>query len=137
MSDQPTETQGIFTLDTTSATTTFTISNKIPKQTIYLIGYRIEVTDATAALASPVVYIDLPFLSGNQLIDAIPSRVYLPLMLDNAKVTNWQGLNKGLYLNSDVPNTFDMVVRNGTTFAPLTSLVHICLQWRTTHGALG
>ena len=137
MSDPSSETPGIFTLETTTETTTFTISNKIPKQVMYLIGYRIELDDATAALASPVVYIDLPFLSGNQLIDGIPSRTYLPLMLDNAKVTNWQGLNKPILLSDNVPNTFDMVVRNNSTYAALSTLVHISLQFRLTHGSLG
>lgn len=137
MSDPITNVDGLFTLVTTTASTSFTLSAPIVQQTIYLIGYRVEVTDATAALACPIVYLDMPFLSPHQLIDGIPNRTYLPLALDNSKVTIFNGMNKPLYLNGNIPKTFDLVVRDGTNFLPLTSLVHIFLQWRTVKNNLG
>lgn len=132
MSDPASETPGLLTLFGTSSTTTINLSNKVPQQIIYLVGYRVEMTDATAALANPILYIDLPWLSGgSQMIDQISGRSLLPIMLDNAKVTNWQGLNKPVYIKEDIQNNFDMNVRDSN--GALVSIVHICLQFRLTH----
>lgn len=137
MSDVPSATPAILTIFSSSSTKQVVLSNFVPAQIIYLIGYRVEFTDSTVALANPVLYIDAPFLSPNQLIDAIPGRTYFPIMMDNSKVTNYQGLNKAVYLSEDIPRHFEMVFRNGTDFEPVSGLVNICLQFRTSHSSFG
>ena len=131
--DRPKQISGVLTLDTLTNTKLCNIALSIPQQSIYLTGYRIEMSSAANALAARLVYIDLPILSGNQLLDANVGQVYIPIMLDNAIVTLQTGMSIPIYMSGVLPEKFDMRVLN-TSFAPIANLVSCTLQFELTAG---
>ena len=137
MSDKPSETPGILTLDMVGVSTkTFNIALSIPPQTITLTGYRIEYLSPVAALAKAVALIDLPFLSGNQVLDGNVGHVFLPLLLDNSMVTIRDGLNIPIYVNQTIPQVFDMAIRNSSNFVLDGDALRVTLTFSLTHGHL-
>ncbi len=121
-------TPGILTLNSTSASPTFTLHNQIPPQTMYLKRVRVEFTSAAAALAARVIYIDLPFTSSQHLIDNIVGRFMIPIVLDNAVVTSYT-CELPIYMTRSVPDNFQMFVRDQDG-AVLTNLAAITLQFQ-------
>ena len=83
-----------------------TLSYPVQQQVLVLRAYRIQMKDADEALRARVLYIDLPFISSAQLIDTNPSVDYLPIELDDARVTLRDGLTRPLYLSKHIPQTF-------------------------------
>ena len=127
---------GTFTIDTTTNTKTCNISFKIPQQTIYLRGVRVEFDTAAHALATRIVYIDLPFFSQRFMIDTNPSYTYLPVLLDNAVVTVHWGQDVPITLNDTINERFEMRVL-GTDFLPVANLVSCSLQFSLSTGSDG
>lgn len=138
MADKPTPTPGILTLSTTALSTTFNIALSIPPQTLRLVGYRVEYGLAAEAVTAQVLYIELPFLSSNQVLDGNLGHVYLPLPLSNSSVTNITGLNIPIYINQAVPQKFDMYVRDGAalSFALAANDPAVTLQFALESGHL-
>jgi hypothetical protein len=128
--------QGTFTIDSTTNTKTCNISLRIPQQVIYLRSYRVEFDTQAHALATQIVYVDVPWLSGNQLLDTNPGYVYLPVLLDNAVVSYTFGKSIPVYLSADIPETFPIRFLD-TNFQPVANLVRITLQFSITKGSLG
>ncbi len=124
---------GILTLDTANATTTFNLHNQIPRQVMRLKNVRVEMTGtdaaagAAAALSQRIIYMDVSWSSTNQLVDNIPTRFYLPILLQEARVTQYV-CDLPLYMSHHVPDKFLMVMRNsdGTVNA---TMAHIALQF--------
>lgn len=135
MSDRPSSTPGILTLDTTTNVKDFNIALSIPQQTIVLKGYRVQMSSAATALSTRLLYIDLPFFSGNQMLDANLSRVYLPIALDNAIVTNQYGIDLPVYLDGFIPEKFQMRVLD-SSFAVSADMVSVTLQFALSYGHL-
>ena len=110
--------EGTFCIDSTTATKTCTIRFKIPKQVIYLRSYRIQFDTAANALSAAILYMDAPFFSSNQMLDTNLNRTLLPLLLDNAAVTHTFGKSIPIYLNGDIPQTFDISFLNAALGTP-------------------
>jgi hypothetical protein len=133
MVDAPSFTPGLLTLDTTSNDTLFDIALDIPKQTLILQSIRVEMASQEISRTTRILYIDLPVLSGNQLLDGNSGQVKIPIMLDNAKVTYQTGLQMPIYMSRHLPSTFRMQVYN-TNFALVSDLLSITLQFELAQG---
>jgi len=131
--DRPKSIPGILTLDTTTNTKLCNISLSIPQQTIYLTAYRVQMDSAINSLGARLLYIDLPILGGNQTLDLNVGRIYLPIMLDETRVTVQTGLNIPIYMSGVLPETFNMRVLN-TSFAPTANLDSCTLQFSLSAG---
>ena len=86
------------------------ISNTIPAQTLTLRAYRAEFADAATAQAIGTLYVDLPFLSNNQLMDNNVGHVLLPLYLENLATTVQTSLTLPIYSPQQIPERFEMRV---------------------------
>lgn len=119
-------TPGILTLDMTSTTgrLSFALHNQIPQQIMTLKRVRVQCTDAAQALATRIIYVDLPFTSSQHLIDNINARFYLPILLDNAIVTSYT-CELPVYLSREVPDNFEMRVvdSNGALITGVTCIL--------------
>lgn len=118
---------GLLTIHATSNNANINLHTVVPKQTIHLKNVRIEMTSASVALSEKMVYVDLPFLSGDQLIDHRDNLFNLPLPLDNAIVTHFQ-TDIPLHLMKEIPERFQMIVRNEAGNL-ISNLVSITLQF--------
>lgn len=128
--------EGTLLIDSTTSTKICNISLKIPQQVIYLRSYRVEFSSSANALSTQIVYVDLPWLSGNQMIDTNPNYTYLPILLDNAQVSFAFGKSIPIYLSSDIPQTFPVRFLD-TNFQPVTNLVRVSLQFSIQKGSIG
>jgi hypothetical protein len=135
MVDTPSSTRGLLTLDTTTNVTDFNISLEVPLQTIILRSYRVQFNTAGIALGKRIIYVSMPFLSGNQLIDGNPGFVMIPLPLENTAVTLESSLELPIYLSSSIPRNFTMSVYN-SDYTPCTDLESISLQFELSRGHL-
>lgn len=133
---------GILTLTATSNSTNLSINNRIPIQTIVLREVRVEYNNGggsgtASALAQRVIYIDLPFLSTDQLTDNT-AFFNLPIALDNALVTIKQ-LETPVYLNKAIDTEFKMYIRSSdgslVSMGGSDELAHVYLQF--THDYTG
>jgi hypothetical protein len=127
--------EGTFTIDSTTNTQICDISLKIPQQVIYLRSYRVEFDTQANALATQIIYVDVPWLSGNQLLDTNPGYTYLPILLDNAVVSFTFGKSIPVYLSSDIPQSFPIRFLD-TNFQPVANLVRVTLQFSLNRGSL-
>ncbi len=133
--DKPTNTPGILTLDATSNVQNFNIALDIPKQVMTLRSVRVQMSSQANALAARILYVDLPFLSGNQVLDGNVGQVYLPIFLDNAEVTFAYGKEMAIYMNDYLPSKFTMRCL-GTDFKPIANLVSCSLTFSLEKGHL-
>ena len=134
--DYPRQIPGTLTLHTTTPDkTNFNISLDIPQQVVMLQSIRVEFDSAASALAARLLYIDLPWLSANQLLDQNSGYVYLPIFVDNAVVTLRTNMQIPVVLNHHIPSSFTMVVR-GSDLAPVDPAVcvSVSLQWELQSG---
>ena len=109
-----TKAPGTLMIDVVGNSKVCEISLNIPRQIIYLRSYRIQFDTIENALANPILYIDVPWLSGNQLIDTNPGYVYLPLFVDNAVVTFTFGKSIPVFLSRDIDKTFQIRILDST-----------------------
>lgn len=122
------EAPGILTIDSTTPQKIVEQNNRIPIQTIRLVGYRIEMNSAANALAQQMIYLDVPFLSSAQLTDGTAFFNY-PFYLDNAIVT-LQDKNVNVYLKEPIKEKFKMSLRNSDgTLVDGANLVHFSAQF--------
>lgn len=136
MVDRPTKLAGSLMIATDANSKEINISLDIPVQTIYLRGYRAEMTDAATALSTKILYVDIPnVFNSNKLIDSNPSHTYLPIFLDNAAVSLQTGLEIAIPLSHHIPKTFKMRVLD-SNFAPVSGLVHLALRFELELGRL-
>jgi len=131
----PTPLPGTLTLVTDTNVKELSISYTIPIQTMYLRGYRLQLLSAANAEAEKILYIELPIFNTSKMIDANPGVTLLPIMLDNAAVTNYHGLDIPISLGSELPPRFTMRVLNGS-FTPVANLVSCGLQFSLSQGSL-
>jgi hypothetical protein len=127
--------QGTLMIDSTTNTKICNISLRIPQQVIYLRSYRVEFDTQAHALAAQIIFMDAPWLSGNQLLDTNPGYVLLPILIDNAVVTFAFGKSIPVYLSSAIPETFPVRFL-GTDFQPIANLVRISLTFSLNKGSL-
>ena len=131
----PQKTPSYFTLDLTSNSQQVDISLTIPRQVLYLVGYRCEMSSQANALAAQVIYFELEgLLSSNQLIDN-NTFVQFPLCLENNIVTLRDGLELPVYLNKSVPERFTVRVFD-KSLVPLVNLVRLTLHFKAEYGHL-
>lgn len=133
--DAPSLTPGILTLHTTTANTNFEISLDIPKQTIKLQSVRVQFDSDANALAKRIIYVELPFLSANQLLDNNPGRVNLPILIGHTAVTMEQALQLPIYINGHIPSRFKMRILN-SDFTEITNFVSLSLIFTLEKGHL-
>jgi hypothetical protein len=115
------------------------ISLDIPAQTMYLRGYRIEMTDAATSLTKKILYLDIPNIyNGNRMLDTNPSFVYLPVFLDNATVTRTFGMDVPVSMSHHLPERFTvrLLEKSGAVFTPTTGLVSAAFQFYLEKGHL-
>ena len=127
--------EGTLMIDVSSNSSVVNISLRIPQQVIYLRSYRVEFDTAAHALASQILYVDLPFLSGNQLLDTNPGRTLLPILLDNAIVSFAYGKDIPVYLSSNIPQTFPVKLYD-SSFNLVSNLVRCSLVFSLQKGSL-
>jgi hypothetical protein len=134
--DAPKASPGILTLTSTTNTKVMNISLDIPIQTIRFKSYRVQFDTAANALAAKVLYVELPFISGNQVLDNNLGFVYLPIPVDNAVVTLETSIDLPILLTEHIPQSFTMNIRDGpgSSFALASNLVHITLQFELFKG---
>lgn len=129
---------GILTLTSTTASSVLNTELNIPSQVLRLRGYRIQYDSAANALADKVIYVELPFISRNQIIDNNVGHIYLPIQLDNAIVTLRDGLDLPILMTESLPERFTMNIRQGPSgaFALVTNMVHVSLTFGLEKGHL-
>lgn len=136
MSDKITKLPGTLTLITDSNVKEMNIALDIPAQVIYLRGYRIQMTDAATALAAKVLYLDIPNIYNmNKMLDNNVGQVYLPIMLDNATVSVWHGMDIPIAMSHHLPERFTMRILD-SSFQPVSGLVHASFQFYLEAGRL-
>jgi hypothetical protein len=123
---------GVLTLFSSSNSSVLNLHNQVPRQVLKLKNVRIEFNSAATSLAQKIAFIDLEFLSNQQLIDPLIGRFYLPILLDNNAVTIYQP-DLDIYMSRHIHNTVNLNVRNsdGTL---VTNLVHVALQFQFDYG---
>lgn len=127
-----TEAPGILTIDSGSNSSTLSLKNQIPQQVMRLKRVRLEMSSAATALAQKIVYVDLPFLSNQQLIDGVNGRFYLPILLDNAAVTSYT-CDLPIYMSRHVHDTIELNVRSADG-SLVSNFVHVALQFEFGYG---
>lgn len=113
---------GLLTITLTSETVQGNVNNtngatiflgiSVLPQTLIMRGYHVEMASAAAALAQKVVYLQLPFLGSNTLIDGIPTAKRLQLPLDNNNVTNKIEMTTPLTLITPIQPSFQCACYN-------------------------
>lgn len=126
---------GLLTLDTTSNDSVQNITYDIPPQTIYLRSYRVELTTSADALAERVLYLDLPIYNVSKMLDTNQGHTYLPIILDNAKVTVHYGLDLPISMGTELKPEFRMRILN-SSFVPVSNFVSATFQFSMTQGSL-
>jgi hypothetical protein len=112
---------GVFTFRTSSTSGSYNTHNSIPAQTINMVSVRVEMSSAGAATTAKVIYLDVPWLNSNHLIDGLASLYLLPIPLSGSAVT-YSTMNIPIQLSSDIKETFNyrLVISDGTLVADLT-----------------
>ena len=126
---------GSLMIDLTSNDSVKNITLDMPIQVLRLKGYRVEMSSAATALAARVIYVDLPFLNGNKVLDTNPNFVLFPLFLQNATVTLEMGLDIPILMSQHLAQTFEVRVLN-TSFALLADMVSVSLFFESEIGSL-
>lgn len=122
------ESPSVLTLDTTSNSTTFTINNKVPIQTLTLEQVRVQYDSAAEAVTAGVIYVDIPFFSSDNLNDGT-NYFNLPILLDNNVVT-LQQTNIPVHLSRKIEEKFVMSVRDASGTLVAGGFARITLQFR-------
>lgn len=136
MSDRITKLPGTLTLITDSNIKEMNIALDIPAQTIYLRGYRVEMDSAATALATKILYLEIPNIYNiNKMIDNNVGYVFLPIMLDNAAVTNIHGMDIPVSMAHHLPERFTIRILD-STFTPVANLVSAAFQFYLESGRL-
>lgn len=130
--NEPTKTQGLFSLVLNSNDQRVNTTLSLPRQTIELVSYRIEMTSDVTALAAKYCYLDVDWLSPNQLVDNNPEFSLLLLPLDYT-LTFAYGLSMPVYLSKDIPERFDVRIRDSTG-GLLAGLVSAVLVFKINYG---
>lgn len=138
MVDRPTSLPGTLTLITDSSEKQMNIALDIPEQTIYLVGYRIEMADAATALTKKVIYLDISggVFNANKMLDNNYGLIYFPIFLDNLAVTLQTGLRIPISIPKPIRETFNIRLLD-STFSPLvdtTEFIHGSFQFEIEKG---
>lgn len=104
---------------TTSPSGVFSSGTEIPIQTLAVESVRIEFDTAAHALACQILYLEVPWTSTNHLIDKNIGRNFIPFVLQNAAVTVNVGLNRPVYLSTNIPPNFHFNIWDDTFNAPV------------------
>ncbi len=120
------EAPGLFTIVVNENSQVVNVHNQIPRQVMMLKRVRVEMDSAADALTAGVIYVSLPFLASNQLVDGNVGYFTLPLVLDNAAVTSYS-CDLPLYMSGHVHDQFEVQVYD-STFALLANMVSVTLQ---------
>ena len=112
-----------------------TIPLEVPIQTLRLTGYRVKMDDALSSLATKIVYIDIPFLNGNKVLDTNPGFVYFPLFLGENDITLQVGLDIPILMSRDLPVSFQLRVLD-SSFTPVANFNSLALYFETELGSL-
>jgi hypothetical protein len=124
----PKHAPGILTINSTTNSAVINTVKKIPQQVLTLKVARVEYDTAAHALAARVIYVDVPWLSSNQLIDENIGRSYLPIPLDNAIVTLYKP-DLPVYMSDEAHEVFDFRVYDSTFALASGGFAHISLQF--------
>lgn len=117
----------------------WTVDTTLPvkKQVLYLIGYRIEMASSDAAIATKYVYLNLPFLSPNKLIDNNTGFSYEPILLGPGAVTTVANCRFPVYMSGDAKIKFNVSVTDDTGEPlPVSSLIHASFIFEMSIGSL-
>ncbi len=133
------EAPGILTLNSTSNSTVLQLHNQCPKQVLRLKRVSVELS-TPFNLTTNMLYVDLAFLSVQQLLDGIQGRFLLPITLDHygSSAVETPGVTSystdlPIYMAHHVHNQVKMEIRDYTG-ALVTNLVSICLQFEFKYG---
>lgn len=122
------DSDGLFTFRTSTNQGRYDTHNAIPAQTVEIVSVRVEMSNAAAALAAKVIYVDVPWLSSNHLIDGLPNLYLLPIPIGETAVT-YSSFHIPLQLSQDIKETFNyrLLTSSGALVA---DLVDFCIQFR-------
>lgn len=119
---------GEFAFITSTPSGVYAISNQIPRQTIYLESFRIEVDDAATALALKALRFEFPWFAGLNLIDDQISKTSYVIPLDNAAVSRSVGMKQPIVLSHTIHDRFEYKITDLDGNVP-TGLVHVILKF--------
>lgn len=126
--NQYSQVSGLYTIDVTSADEIVDFNYGIPTQSFFeLRKVRVEYDSAANALTDAVISVDLPFLSGTQLVDNLTEQGRLVIPLDNAVVTLYK-TEIPLELAKDIPQSYRVRVYDAAG-ALVTNMVRLTLQF--------
>lgn len=126
--NQYSQVSGLFTIDVTAADEIVDINYSIPAQSFFELRLvRVEYDTAANALTDAVISIDLPFLSGTQLVDNLTEQGQLVVPLDNAIVTLYR-TELPLELAKDIDQSFRVRVYDNAG-AAVTNMARLTLQF--------
>lgn len=128
--DAPTKTPGILTLDLTSSVNQINCQLQIPRQILLLQNVRIEFSTGTPP---GLLYIDLPFLSPNQLIDNNIGRYLLPIFVGPNLITVQNTLQLPINMSKHLDERFTVNIYD-QTFALVQNLSRLTLQFSYEYG---
>ena len=129
---------GILTLTSSTTFADLDIALNIPAQTLRLKSFRVQMASAADSIVSKVLYIELPFVSRNQVLDNNVGHVFLPIPLDESRVTLETSIDLPIFMTENLPERFTMRVLDGpgSAFAEATNFEHITLQFELARGHL-
>lgn len=96
---------GLFTFRTASSSGTYSIHNRIPAQTMTLKSVRVQFDTTANALAAQVLYLDVPWLNSNHLVDGLSNLYLLPISVDYLVCTLYT-CDIPVQMSIDMPETF-------------------------------
>jgi hypothetical protein len=105
---------------------TINIHTRIPKQTIYLKEYKIQINSTNTG----ILYVDVPFLNSHNLVDGVDYMSRLPLLVDQTSSSTIVSCNIPIDISGTIEPSFPMKVykRDGTLASDI-SLVGVTLQF--------
>jgi len=116
--------RGQFVFHTTTPTGTYSVKNQVPRQTMTLTSYKIEMDDAASALAADLLRLEVPWISSLGFIDDSTTRTTMVLELDNAAVTLQTGLNRPVMMSQHIHDNFTYAIydNDGNVVSTMVSL---------------
>jgi hypothetical protein len=117
----------LLTFRVNSSSGTYVTGSTIKSQVLTLQNVRVQFASAAEALAAGVIYLDVPWLNSNHLVDGLLNLYLLPIPLDNAICTQYT-CNIPISMSDDADTAFKFRIVDSTG-SPPTGFSNITLQF--------
>jgi hypothetical protein len=121
------QSSSVLTFRVNSSSGTYVTGSTIKSQVLTLQNVRVQFASAAEALAAQVVYLDVPWLNSNHLVDGLLNLYLLPIPLDNAICTQYT-CNIPISMSDDADTAFKYRIVDSSGVAP-TGFSNITLQF--------